>query len=646
MIVKRGNEYCLLTKDGSRTLGCHPTRAEAIKQEAAIKAAQAAKAGEMTEPQAYADGEPRPVRAFLTKLRDLLKSKVSEDDFKAAIKTARSHAGGKTPTKPKEEPKDLEKIAADEEVDDLPRHEPSLQGIPEKYFGDIDNPENIGYPIAKLEKMDPRVKYKAATAGGDVCGGCRFFVSPEACRLVEGAHEKAYTCKLFTARPALFQEGDAGEIAELEAFIDSLEPQEFAKIPPQFLKNIKKKKDSKDDDEDDKKKKKKLPPWLQNKLKGTELYDYLEFYGEQDHRSDWRLFLELSGDPEWIPYLPKPGSYKHPRYGAVSITRKRNDRFIKNFNDKVYQETLPIDAEHNPKTSGAMGWVVGMRANENGSADAKVEWTDRGRDMLKKDRFRYFSPEWYNVWEDPSTSKKHFDVAIGGALTTRPFFKEGALRALVACEDALFAPVDGTVFSRTEEKKMSEEGKEKDDGTQDQKVVDPQTFEELVDSNRKLTERLEAQDKHLQQATEKVTKLTADAQRKRFTDIVLGKDADVGGHRWFGEPEKHVSFMEKIADKFGADSEEIKQYVEQQKAYAEQLEQSQIFTTIGSDGGGAPLGSSDAGSEFIALAEKRFNEKTANDKNQSFTLADAMSEIAAEKPELYNKYNEESTIKV
>ena len=44
MIVKRKNEYCLLTKDGSRTLGCHPTRALATKQEAAVMASKAAAA--------------------------------------------------------------------------------------------------------------------------------------------------------------------------------------------------------------------------------------------------------------------------------------------------------------------------------------------------------------------------------------------------------------------------------------------------------------------------------------------------------------------------------------------------------------------------------------------------------------------------
>ena len=37
-IVKRGARYCVTTEDGSRTLGCHSTRAEALKQLRAVEA--------------------------------------------------------------------------------------------------------------------------------------------------------------------------------------------------------------------------------------------------------------------------------------------------------------------------------------------------------------------------------------------------------------------------------------------------------------------------------------------------------------------------------------------------------------------------------------------------------------------------------
>lgn len=40
MIKKIGSRYCLYTKDGSRKLGCHGTRAEAVAQERAVEAAK------------------------------------------------------------------------------------------------------------------------------------------------------------------------------------------------------------------------------------------------------------------------------------------------------------------------------------------------------------------------------------------------------------------------------------------------------------------------------------------------------------------------------------------------------------------------------------------------------------------------------
>ena len=64
-----------------------------------------------------------------------------------------------------------------------------------------------------------------------------------------------------------------------------------------------------------------------------------------------RLFhtIAFAEAPEWIPFLPKPGTYAHPRYGDITITRERNARFVQNFKDGVYQDRLPIDAEHETK---------------------------------------------------------------------------------------------------------------------------------------------------------------------------------------------------------------------------------------------------------------------------------------------------------
>lgn len=170
-----------------------------------------------------------------------------------------------------------------------------------------------------------------------------------------------------------------------------------------------------------------------------ELYELAELaatYSEDDPADAVRLFYELSfaDAPEYINVLPVPGTYKHPAYGSIKITKERNANFVDNFNAGIYQEKVPIDAEHQTKLSGAVGWMTELRQNTDGSVDAKVEWTDRGTKAIEDESFKYFSPEWYDTWLDPINNKTYKDVLIGGALTTRPFFKEKALKPLVASE--------------------------------------------------------------------------------------------------------------------------------------------------------------------------------------------------------------------
>jgi phage I-like protein len=61
---------------------------------------------------------------------------------------------------------------------------------------------------------------------------------------------------------------------------------------------------------------------------------------------------------------------------------------------------------------------------------AGVKWTDEGVQLLEQRAFKYFSPEFYEMYEDPETRKKYSHVLVGGALTNKPYFKE--LEAVVA----------------------------------------------------------------------------------------------------------------------------------------------------------------------------------------------------------------------
>lgn len=166
---------------------------------------------------------------------------------------------------------------------------------------------------------------------------------------------------------------------------------------------------------------------------------------------EYCLFNELPQDfseaPARIPLLPKPGTYKHEKYGDVKITKERNQRFCDNINNAVYQSNLPIDSEHELDLSGAFGYIKAAELNGDGSVDATdVEWNDRGKKAFDENRFKYFSPKWWDSWTDPMTEQKFKDVVIGGALTTRPFFKEKALRPLIAREHSIVT-TNGQTFS-------------------------------------------------------------------------------------------------------------------------------------------------------------------------------------------------------
>lgn len=149
------------------------------------------------------------------------------------------------------------------------------------------------------------------------------------------------------------------------------------------------------------------------------------------------LFVEatFADVPDRIPMLPTPGVYPHPSYGDVDLTVPVVDQIIANFEHQTYQKHIPIDAEHNLATSGAAAYITGLHKNSDGSVDASVEWTDLGRQLVASDRFRYISPAIKPEWVNPATRQTHKHILAGAGLTTRPFFKEQALRPLITASE-------------------------------------------------------------------------------------------------------------------------------------------------------------------------------------------------------------------
>jgi hypothetical protein len=367
-----------------------------------------------------------------------------------------------------------------------------------------------------------------------------------------------------------------------------------------------------------------------------------------------RLFNELqefAAPPEWIPFLPKPGKYNSPRYGEIVITEERNQNFIANFENKVYQEKLPIDAEHETKISGALGWITEMRANDDGSVDARAEWTDRGTKLIGADRFKYGSPEWFEKWTDPLTEEEHKDVAVGYALTTRPFFKEKSLRPLVASERGLEATetdpkelltTQTVIFTalapvKTKEGTMPEPvataektGAEKET---EEARAGAQSFAEMQASLQAAEARAQAAEDEARKLSERTTALEKEARTKRFSGII--RDSEGGGaKRFLGEDAKHLEFMESLSEKFGETSDQVKFYVEQQQAHAEQVRSSNLFKEAGRTGGGGE------GSAYVEMESKA---RAMCEKDSKLTLEQAISRVAEEEPALYRRYlNEQS----
>lgn len=414
-------------------------------------------------------------------------------------------------------------------------------------------------------------------------------------------------------------------------------------------------------------------------LNVCDLWEATPNYATEDGES-LRLFADIQkveGDG-WIPYLPKPGTYEHGVYGDIIVTAERNARFADQFNNGIYQEYIPVDAEHETKLSGAVGWITKMRTNEDGSVDAWVDWTERGRSLLADDGFRYVSPEWYDTWTDPATRQTFEDVAVGCALTTRPYFKGAHLRPLVASEDGLsiyegdvddlpdvqtirfvqLSPVDdGSTEGQTN---MSDKPKntdhQVDDATPEDNDAGDVDTAQMSEANAKRFAELERENATLKSANETLTgqvdkltgtvdRLITDQRRAEFTDIVMGRKGPGEGVRWFGEPEAHVDMLMELAEideakpRQASEGDEdapksrVETYIASQVAQAKAMETSGVFDTSGSDGTGSGNATADPVDAFDAKVQDAI--KASEGK---LTYEAAMNQVAKEDPALYADY--------
>lgn len=127
-----------------------------------------------------------------------------------------------------------------------------------------------------------------------------------------------------------------------------------------------------------------------------------------------------NSDAAWIHALPI-GSYKHPVYGTIDITTDRVKRFMDNVKQKILGTVDPsINYEHD-NNGPAAGWVKDADSRSDGLW-LFVEFVKDAAVAIREKKWRYFSSEFHDEWED-AKGTKHKDVIKGGGITNRPFMK-------------------------------------------------------------------------------------------------------------------------------------------------------------------------------------------------------------------------------
>lgn len=142
-------------------------------------------------------------------------------------------------------------------------------------------------------------------------------------------------------------------------------------------------------------------------------------YGMNEHR--FRFFSELAlTDPDgWMQVFPL-GKYTYSDIGEIEITAERCANFVRNFDDNARGHAIPVNREHIAEL-GAVGWFKELAQRDDG-VWAKVDWNTDGQELIKKQAFKFVSPEFYDEYNDPKTGETYKDLLVGCAITNYPRF--------------------------------------------------------------------------------------------------------------------------------------------------------------------------------------------------------------------------------
>ena len=375
----------------------------------------------------------------------------------------------------------------------------------------------------------------------------------------------------------------------------------------------------------------------------------------------------------------KTGQFQHPQHGNITISKSDLEEMVKNFDNKIRGQEIPIDVDHKHEL-GAVGWFRSLKGPKEVDGEFAIfavpEWNDKGKELVKGGAFKYFSPH-FGVWKDPETKETFNNVLLSGAITNFPFlkgmqplsfveFKEGSVadeNTAVKVEDfntlkEAVAKIGETLAASAlaEEKKSLTERASVTDLSDDKKKelveaikaskmsdddkatlvkqveTPPKSDEgekkELSEIRAEFTGREETLSKQLKEANDRILVIEKEKRTIKFLEIITGNN---GSPAWVGTHDKHLKLMESLADSQGEDSEEYKSYVEMQTSHAKQIAESNLFGENGTSNQGPLTNDEDMTSGIKKLIE----DSKGSDK--VLTLAEATTEYLSTHQKEYKK---------
>jgi len=224
--------------------------------------------------------------------------------------------------------------------------------------------------------------------------------------------------------------------------------------------------------------------------------------------------------PATIQVLPI-GQWEHDVYGPIVIASSDIREFAQNFNANI-RKGVPITAGHEGMQElPAVGWIKQVEARPDGLWGT-VEWNEIGEQALSDRQYKFFSPEFYAMYEDPESHQLYRNVLTGGALTKAPYFKE--LEAIVFSEKALKKQFNEPTMTIQELV-----AKKPEDLTAEEKTFLNANLTELTDEQKTaFASVIEAPAPTAEEvaAKEAADKAAADAKATEDANVAAGKNAD------------------------------------------------------------------------------------------------------------------------